>query len=175
MGISTMRKPRIRMLWIACVLAAAPAFGDKPEWAGRGEGHGKRHADAREQTHPGRGGKHARKHDDERNARSQRGYFGDRHRTVVHDYYAEQLRAGRCPPGLAKKRNGCMPPGHAKKWRVGRALPKGTVFYAVPTDLADQLGPPPPRHRYVRVGGDVLLITLGTPVVVDVIPNLGRG
>jgi hypothetical protein len=24
-----------------------------------------------------------------------------------------------CPPGLAKKHNGCMPPGHAKRWNRG--------------------------------------------------------
>ncbi|RWR53174.1 excinuclease ABC subunit A [Sinirhodobacter ferrireducens] len=24
-----------------------------------------------------------------------------------------------CPPGLAKKNNGCMPPGQAKKWQRG--------------------------------------------------------
>ena len=29
-----------------------------------------------------------------------------------------------CPPGLAKKHNGCLPPGQAKKW-VGRSLPLG--------------------------------------------------
>jgi len=32
------------------------------------------------------------------------------------DYYASR---GWCPPGLAKKHNGCMPPGQAKKARIG--------------------------------------------------------
>ena len=26
---------------------------------------------------------------------------------------------GGCPPGLAKKHNGCRPPGHAKRWNRG--------------------------------------------------------
>lgn len=30
-----------------------------------------------------------------------------------------------CPPGLAKKRNGCLPPGQAKaRWGVGQTLPR---------------------------------------------------
>ena len=32
---------------------------------------------------------------------------------------------GGCPPGLAKKHNGCMPPGQAKKlYRVGQRFPR---------------------------------------------------
>ncbi len=45
-------------------------------------------------------------------------------------YNGQYYRDGRyygsnCPPGLAKKNNGCMPPGQAKKarWTVGQRLP----------------------------------------------------
>jgi hypothetical protein len=34
---------------------------------------------------------------------------------IVREYYVEQFRSSRCPTGLAKKHNGCMPPGQAKK------------------------------------------------------------
>jgi len=37
-----------------------------------------------------------------------------------------------------------------------------------------QLGPPPSRHRYVRVANDILLLTVGTGMVVDAIENLGN-
>ena len=52
------------------------------------------------------------------------GYFGDQQRVVVREYYGKQYSAGRCPPGLAKKNNGCMPPGQAKKWAIGQPLPR---------------------------------------------------
>ena len=39
----------------------------------------------------------------------------DRDRNVVRTYYRTEYAAGRCPPGLAKKNNGCLPPG-----RTGR-------------------------------------------------------
>ena len=48
----------------------------------------------------------------------------EHHRVAVHEYYDDEYRGGkRCPPGLAKKHNGCMPPGQAKKWQMGRPLP----------------------------------------------------
>ena len=54
--------------------------------------------------------------------------FGDHDRVVVHDYYANAGRSGHCPPGLAKKNNGCLPPGQAKKWALGRPLPPSVVY-----------------------------------------------
>ncbi|TAK52031.1 MAG: hypothetical protein EPO27_01935, partial [Betaproteobacteria bacterium] len=93
-------------------------------------------------------------------------YFGE--------HYGEQFRGSRCPPGLAKKHNGCMPPGQAKKWQMGRALPSGVIYYEVPQQLVVQIGLPPPGHRYVRVAGDILMIAIGTGLVVDAIQDLGR-
>ena len=43
-------------------------------------------------------------------------YFGDRHRTYTHDYYQEEFQSGHCPPGLAKKHNGCVSPGQERRW-----------------------------------------------------------
>ena len=101
-------------------------------------------------------------------------YFGDRERHVVRDYYADEYRGGRCPPGLAKKHNGCMPPGQAKKWSVGHRLPRDVIFYDVEPEIVIRLGTPPSRHRYVRVASDILLIAVGTGMVVDAIEDLGR-
>ena len=79
-----------------------------------------------------------------------------------------------CPPGLAKKHNGCLPPGQAKKWAIGRPLPREVVFYELPPPLVVQLGPPPGGYRYVRVANDVLLIALGSGMVIDAVADLGR-
>lgn len=101
-------------------------------------------------------------------------YFGEQTRMSVHKYYADQFRGGHCPPGLAKKGNGCMPPGQAKKWKMGQPLPKDVIFYDLPSRVLDQLGSPPSRHRFVRVAKDILLIAEGTGVVVDAIEDIGR-
>ena len=100
-------------------------------------------------------------------------HFGDSDRHIIHDYYGGEFSRGHCPPGLARKNNGCMPPGHAKRWHRGHPLPREVVYYPLPHDLVRRLPPPPPRHRYVRVGGDVLLLS-GSAVVVDAIIDIGR-
>lgn len=101
-------------------------------------------------------------------------YFTERHREVVRSYYGDRYQAGNCPPGLAKKRNGCMPPGQAKKWRVGYPLPRDVRYYDAPGDIVLRFGIPPEGHRYVRVAADILLIAVGTGMVVDALEDLNR-
>lgn len=156
-------------LVIGGILAAGPAMAEKPSWAGGGKGGKNERAERRDEQ---RG---AQK--DERRegpAGMQGRHFEDRHREIVREYYTEQFRSGRCPPGLAKKHNGCMPPGQAKKWQIGRPLPRDVVYYNVPQPLVMQIGVPPAGYRYVRVATDILLIAAGTGMVVDAIQDLGR-
>jgi Ni/Co efflux regulator RcnB len=151
---------------IAAVFATAPAIADKPSWAGGGNKH-------ESEGHQGRDrGDDAHRDADRHGGRHE--HFGDRHRIIVREYYGEQFRSGHCPPGLAKKHNGCMPPGQAKKWRVGYALPREVAYYEVPPALVVELGRPPAGYRYVRVAADILLIAVGTGMVVDAIQDLGR-
>jgi Ni/Co efflux regulator RcnB len=158
---------------IAGALAAGPvmAKNDKHEGDDRRDKHGNKHASKN-------AGKQGNKHDDrggDRHDRAERrAHFEDRHRVVLREYYGEQFRKGRCPPGLAKKHNGCMPPGQAKKWEVGRPLPREVVYYTVPQPLVVRMGPPPTGYRYVRVDSDILLLAIGTRMVVDAIQNLSR-
>ncbi len=67
-----------------------------------------------------------------------------------------------------------MPPGQAKKWQVGQPLPRDVIFHNLPREVDEQLGPPPARHRYVRVANDILLIATGNGTVVDAIENWGN-
>lgn len=101
-------------------------------------------------------------------------FFGGVDRSPIDRYYADRFRRGNCPPGLAKKGNGCMPPGQAKKWRLHRPLPRDVIFYDLPRGVLIHLGTPPSGHRFVRVAGDILLIAVGTGMVMDAIEDLGR-
>ena len=142
----------------AGLLAAAPALADRPSWAG-GE-HEYEHG-------------HGHKHEREDRERGRR--FDRRGRDAVRAYYAEHYKHGRCPPGLARKHNGCMPPGHTpRRWAVGRTLPSTVTIYAVPSRLVVQMGAPPIGYRYVRVANDILMVAAGTNMVVDAITDLGR-
>lgn len=164
-------------LVIGGILAAGPVMADKPTWAGAGKGGKDQSTDRRDEQ---RGEQENQRREVDTKSRrdgpstEKRGHFDDQHRAVVREYYTEQFRGGRCPPGLAKKHNGCMPPGQAKKWQVGRPLPRDVIYYSVPQPLVLQIGPPPSGYRYVRVASDILMIAVGTGMVVDAIQDLGR-
>jgi Ni/Co efflux regulator RcnB len=157
------------------MLSCGAAFADKPSWSGGGKAN-KHPPREWAEPHHDRYDRHERKE----HARGggpgearERGYFDDRRRAFIHDYYAERFRAGDCPPGLARKHNGCLPPGQARKWMIGRPLPRDAVYYDLPPVIISQLGLPPPGYRYVRVANDVLLIATGTRMVMDAIRDLG--
>ena len=161
-------------LAFAGILATSPALAEKPSGGG-----GK---NAEKHKHQQMGEKHKGKESRDQGASYDRsghgakggGYFSEQKQIFIHEYYGERFRKGRCPPGLAKKGNGCMPPGQAKKWKIGRPLPKDVIFYDLPPKVLVQLGPAPPRHRFVRVAKDILLIRVGTGMVVDAVEDIGR-
>jgi hypothetical protein len=94
-------------------------------------------------------------------------------RDAVQIYFTQAHGRGKCPPGLAKKNNGCLPPGQAKKrYAVGHALPSNVVIEVVPVELSVRIGPPPPGYRYGIVDGDIVKLAVGTALVVDAIQGL---
>lgn len=165
---------RLCALALVALFASGSALADKPEWAGGGKNDRHERKDQRDGRDDDRRGDFR---DDRRNDRrgdSVEFHFRDDNRRLVNDYYGQQFRSGHCPPGLAKKNNGCMPPGQAKKWRRGYALPHDVRYYDLPRDLVVRLPPPPQGHRYVRVASDILLIAIGSSMVIDAIEDIGR-
>jgi len=150
------------VILLAAICLSGSALADKPSWAGGGK-------QGKKDDHQQGESKHDNRHE---NGGSYR--FNDDSRQLIGSYYGEQARAGKCPPGLAKKHNGCMPPGQAKKWAKGRPLPPDLRYNDLPYDLLRRLPPPPPQHRYVQVAGDVLLIAVGTSMVMDAVEDILR-
>lgn len=100
--------------------------------------------------------------------------FAPGDRAVIANYYAAPIAAGHCPPGLAKKGNGCLPPGQARKYVIGQRLPYGVVTYPLPPDLLMRLTPAPAGYQYCRIGSDVVLLGIGTSMVVAALQDLVR-
>ena len=99
--------------------------------------------------------------------------FNDRDRDEVRRYWVDSYGRGNCPPGLAKKHNGCLPPGQAKKrYVVGQRLPATVVIQPLPPVLVTRLGPAPRGYEYAVVDGDVVKLAVGTRLVVDAISAL---
>ena len=119
---STAMKQILLLAGIATFALANPVFA-KP-------GHGNPHGDS-----------HGSPHGDG---------DGNSHHDGAGDEGPVGYGVGGCPPGLAKKNNGCMPPGQAKKlYNVGQRFPQsyGTpwTFNQIPENLRSQ-------HRLPRSG-----------------------
>jgi Ni/Co efflux regulator RcnB len=99
-------------------------------------------------------------------------YFSDSQVQVISQYFTQNKSASACPPGLAKKNNGCRPPGQVKQWQRGQRLPDDVVYYDLPSALLRELGRTPEGQKVVRVGTDLLLIAVGTRMVIDAIEDL---
>ena len=98
--------------------------------------------------------------------------FGAHEREVAREYYVEHHGKGHCPPGLAKKHNGCLPPGQAKKrYAVGRPLDPTIAIAPVPQNLEIRIGPPPDGYVYGMVDGDLVKLAVGTLLVVDAVDS----
>ncbi len=101
--------------------------------------------------------------------------FSDAQRESARSYFVKEHGHGNCPPGLAKKHNGCLPPGQAKKrYAVGHPLPQGVVVEELPVDLSVRIGPAPHGYRYGILDGDLVKLAVGTMLVVDAIEGLVR-
>lgn len=140
------------------ILPAMPAYADPP-------GHAKQH----------KGGKQGERHGSGNHGGDGVSIsisIGDSDRRIARDYYGALARSGHCPPGLAKKHNGCLPPGQAKKWALGHKLPRDVIFHDLPHDLSIRLSLPPRGYRYVRVAADILMIAVGSGLVVGAIEDL---
>lgn len=101
--------------------------------------------------------------------------FGEADREAARAYFAQKYGKNNCPPGLAKKNNGCLPPGQAKKrYQVGQKLSRDVIYVDAPAELVVKLKPPLAGHKYVILDGDLVKLAVGTLLVVDAIEGLTR-
>lgn len=162
----------VASLVAALLLAAAPALAKKPEQPGGSAGQGKGVGQARSQeaAPPGTAKRQGGGPRDGGPA-----HFASRDRDVFRDWWLDAYGRGHCPPGLAKKNNGCLPPGQAKKrYAIGAPLPAGVAIGPLPVSLAALLGAAPPGYRYGWIDGDVVKLAVGTLLVVDAIEGLAN-
>ncbi|WP_260482476.1 hypothetical protein [Sphingomicrobium flavum] len=88
-----------------------------------------------------------------------------------HSVYGAQPKG--CPPGLAKKNNGCLPPGQAKKLyeqghRFDPRFAGYTAYDRIPYDLRRQYQLDP-RSRYVYDQNYIYRVDPTTLVVTEVL------
>ena len=171
-----MRSVSAVFLSILCAALVSPASADSDK--GKGNSHGGPKAGKHDNDDRGNGGGPAFDHraaDPVLVAPYQQIVIVDRDRNAVRTYYRTEYAAGRCPPGLAKKNNGCLPPGQVNRaWVIGQPLPPQIVYEPMPRALWTQLTPPPYGYEYVRVADDIVLMSTATRVIAGLLGNLGN-
>jgi len=88
-------------------------------------------------------------------------------------YEASGYGGGGCPPGLAKKHNGCLPPGQAKKlYNVGRRFPtnygQAWNYDQIPYDLRTRYDFNP-NYRYYYGDGYLYRVDPTTMLISQVV------
>jgi Ni/Co efflux regulator RcnB len=173
--MKTIHPIRLAALAVAFTLVTAPALAKDHDNEGRGNArHAQKHEE-KAQKHADKQREKARKQAAKREREEIRPgtFFNDQHRRYAREYYGQHYGHGRsCPPGLAKKNNGCLPPGQARKWEVGQPIPRGVAVYSVPQPVLVHLPPPPYGYRYARLGGDIVLVRQQNNLIVDIIQGL---
>ncbi len=139
-----------------------------------------KHMDKKEmkaRTHEVMHSRYAMRHDANRNGvpdRYERGYR-DRDRDGRDDRYEGMHRYGMnsCPHGLAKKHNGCMPPGQAARlFRQGQRVPTGYGYYTpynnIPMQYRNQYSLDP-NNRYIYRNNNIYVVDPRTSLVQRII------
>lgn len=88
--------------------------------------------------------------------------FAARDRELARNwYYHERRDRLNLPPGF--REGDRLPPVYAERIRPGYIIEPAwrTRLYPAPVELVRVFPPPPPRYRYVVLGGQVLLIDVG--------------
>ncbi len=85
---------------------------------------------------------------------------------------------GGCPPGLAKKNNGCLPPGQAKKlYNIGQRFPLSYGhrwgFDQIPYDMRTRYGFDP-RDQYYYGDGYLYRVDPATMLISQVVSAILR-
>ncbi|HET9637736.1 MAG TPA: hypothetical protein VFP12_00845 [Allosphingosinicella sp.] len=120
---------------------------------------------------PGQGGGHG----PAAHAKGNSGAHGPT-RTTVRTRAANRYGANDCPPGLAAKRNGCLPPGQARKlFNVGQRLPAGynsyTRYRDIPYAYRSRYGLTD-RNRYIYRDQSVYVVDSRTNLVTRILDGL---
>ena len=107
----------------------------------------------------------------------------DRYRDVHRDenrYYDGRRHDSRfvggraCPPGLAKKNNGCLPPGQARKLGVGDRLPEHLDRYNLPYGYRDRYRDDR-EHAYRYEDDRIYRVDRRSGIIEQIISAIGGG
>jgi len=100
-------------------------------------------------------------------------FFNEQHKKAARSYFTQRYARGKeCPPGMERNGKKCAPPVEGRYWAVGQTLQPAVQVYPLPLAAVAKLPPPPRGYEYVMAGDDILLVSKGLHLVVDIIEDV---
>ena len=100
------------------------------------------------------------------------GFFNDQHKQVVQRSFQQHYaKAKTCPKDMQREGKTCRALVKGSYWAVGQPVQKAVETHPLPDEVQARLPPAPQGYEYVRAGEDILLISKGMRLVVDMIQN----
>jgi Ni/Co efflux regulator RcnB len=100
-------------------------------------------------------------------------FFTEHHKEAVKRSFAQYFAKNKsCPKDMERQGKTCRALVQGHYWAVGQSLQKAVETFPVPDEVKAKLPAPPKGYEYVRAGEDVLLISSGIHLVVDVMQDV---
>jgi hypothetical protein len=101
------------------------------------------------------------------------GFFTDQNKEAARKSFAQHHAKNKdCPKDMERQGKTCRALVQGHYWAVGQPLRKEVETFPVPEDVQAHLPKAPEGYEYVRAGEDVLLISKGLHLVVDMMQDV---
>lgn len=101
------------------------------------------------------------------------GYFTDQQEGAAKKAFAQYYAKSKaCPKDMERKGKTCRALVQGHYWAVGQTLHKEVETFALPETVEASLPKVPDGYEYVRAGEDILLLSKGLHLVVDVMQDV---
>ena len=169
-SIISSRKIQPRLLNLAFILTLCAVAGFSTVASAEKDKSGSGYSHHNNKGNSGHNGKNNKKHLEENKTRGNSSVIiiNDNDRQSIQRYVKTNYRP-HCPPGLAKKNNGCLPPGQASRYKIGQKLPSDIPYVVVPYAISRHWKLPQSGYQYVGVDNDVLLMSKSDRTIVDAV------
>lgn len=101
------------------------------------------------------------------------GFFNDQHKKVAKQAFQQHHAKNKtCPKDMERQGKTCRAVVQGHYWAVGQTVQKAVETFPIPDDVKAKLPPAPEGYEYVRAGEDVLLVSKGMHLVVDMMQDV---
>ena len=100
-------------------------------------------------------------------------FFKEEDKKAARAAFAQRYGKGKdCPAGMERGAKGCAAPVEGRYWAVGQTLQPAVKPNPVPEPLKAKLPPVPKGYEYLMAGDDILLVSKGLHLVVDILEDV---